>query len=324
MSEPTTCANHPDRAARSRGLCKPCYEADLERRREAGEVKSFTKTATPKTTCDKCGKAISVQKHQRAAYDAGKPVYCGRECRLAGDPKKVTLPCAGEGCQDTVTVYRCNLKRNKTGRVFCPKCVKTHTFKPRRGETFPCDCGCGATVYRTATQVRDKVYASQECKARAQRGEQRVEREVRACIVCGTEWTLTTEQMRHDVKTCKAACTNAAKRRQPGYRYVERATGYAWITTEDGRSMMEHRYVMEQALGRPLTTVETVHHKTGGFAGRSDNRIENLELWTGRHPKGHRAEDIVAYAREMLALYGDTAEQARYQALAADVLAEQE
>lgn len=87
-----------------------------------------------------------------------------------------------------------------------------------------------------------------------------------------------------------------------GYRRI-------WI---DGSYVSEHRYVMEQHLGRPLLPSETVHHKTGGFKGRSDNRLSNLELWTGHHPTGHRVEDVVAYCREMLALYGDDQERARY------------
>ena len=57
---------------------------------------------------------------------------------------------------------------------------------------------------------------------------------------------------------------------------------------------------MEQHLGRRLRRYEEVHHLNGD---RSDNRLENLELWSTRQPKGQRVEDKVAWAKELLALY---------------------
>jgi hypothetical protein len=78
--------------------------------------------------------------------------------------------------------------------------------------------------------------------------------------------------------------------------------GYVRITAPDGRRMDEHRFVMEQHLGRPLRPDETVHHKYGD---RSDNRIEKLELWSSMQPAGQRVSDKLAYAREIIARYGD-------------------
>lgn len=62
----------------------------------------------------------------------------------------------------------------------------------------------------------------------------------------------------------------------------------------------EHRMVMSDALGRSLLPEENVHHLNGL---RSDNRVENLELWNKAQPSGQRAEDKIRYAIEILRLY---------------------
>lgn len=79
-------------------------------------------------------------------------------------------------------------------------------------------------------------------------------------------------------------------------------SGYIVLTLPNGRRVREHRYLMEQKLGRELLTSETVHHKNGV---RDDNRLGNLELWSTSHPPGQKVSDKVTWAKEILKLYGD-------------------
>lgn len=65
-------------------------------------------------------------------------------------------------------------------------------------------------------------------------------------------------------------------------------------------SILEHRLVMTQTLGRHLRATERVHHRNGD---RTDNRPDNLELWDISQPPGQRVEDKVQWAIEILRQY---------------------
>lgn len=84
------------------------------------------------------------------------------------------------------------------------------------------------------------------------------------------------------------------------------AGGYVHIfmpkhpNANDSGYIAEHRYSMAEYLGRPLLPSENVHHINGV---RSDNRLENLELWSTSQPAGQRVEDKAQWAIEILTLY---------------------
>jgi hypothetical protein len=84
-----------------------------------------------------------------------------------------------------------------------------------------------------------------------------------------------------------------------GYWYVPVDDDERWLTGGADK-IGEHRLVMARQLQRPLADDEVVHHVNGR---RTDNRLENLELWSTAHPKGQRVEDKVRFAVDMLRRY---------------------
>jgi hypothetical protein len=133
--------------------------------------------------------------------------------------------------------------------------------------------------------------------------------EVKVCGGCGYRFPFCGSGNPGTGRYCQRECANRATkpmrgRKGPsspnwkGGRSVSKE-GYVGVRV-NGEYIAEHRYVISQHIGRDLLPEETVHHKNGVHG---DNRLENLELWSSRHPRGQRIEDLVDFAIEILALY---------------------
>lgn len=90
---------------------------------------------------------------------------------------------------------------------------------------------------------------------------------------------------------CSRQC-HGELRRKAAKAPARRSNRYRSIQVGPGKQGMEHRYVMEAIIGRPLTDRETVHHVNGD---PRDNRPSNLELWHSSHCSGQRVRDLISY-----------------------------
>ena len=101
-------------------------------------------------------------------------------------------------------------------------------------------------------------------------------------------------------KRCMSCYQDGLKSLEPAWMTAK--SGYVVRRSKTGGKESQHRFVMEQHLGRKLFGHENVHHKNGV---RDDNRIENLELWSTSQPSGQRIEDKLQWCYEFIAQYGE-------------------
>lgn len=234
------------------------------------------------TNCLHCGKEFLTKRIEKARY-------CGTDCYHAA---------------------RKGLLTGKRVHFTCVQCGK------------PFDRGAGELATYRRKWGQDPKYCSRTCsgKGRALTDDKW---DVH-CVQCGKLMDIQRKPggtLNRKKRLCSTICRSKfrserspSKFHEGSYSKHTKRHGYVWISipafaspTGKKREMLEHRYVMEQHIGRPLRPEETVHHVN---AVRDDNRIENLELFTSRHGPGARVRDQVKWAKEILALYPEFADVA--------------
>lgn len=230
----------------------------------------------------------------------------------------------------TLTCKQCGVdfveKSSRADKKYCTfKCYKAYEAINGRptgvvATEFSCK-QCGKLFHRNPGELnsyrkkfgKDPLYCSTECGGLGRRLSD--ESWHRNCVVCGKLMTLPRRPggtIYRGKIVCSSECRGARQTQnmiayhdKKGAQPTATRHGYLRIAVRSEPGVkaaikLQHRAVMEEHLGRPLTSEETVHHINGV---RSDNRLENLELFSSRHGPGQRVIDKVMWAIEILETY---------------------
>jgi len=174
---------------------------------------------------------------------------------------------------------------DKTGQEFDRLTVlgREPESRNRKHIDWVCKCICGNTCLATTQQLQSKLKRSCGC----------LQKEIATQILkthCIGKYTGQNHQ--------KFKGTNT--------KWLVTKSGYVqtqqWVGIRKRKTILQHVFVMEKYLGRPIdSSKESVHHINGI---RDDNRIENLRLKPAFHGKGFdNIEDCINYCVERLKLY---------------------
>lgn len=246
-------------------------------------------TTQVEKTCQNCGAAFHVKRSW-----AAERRYCSTACmrsyekvhgRAAAQVAPVGLTCQRCGNHFTVTAANLRAHRNRYAKdpAYCSrKCAGlARRLRTEANATFICKhCGKESSMRRYEWSGTDRSAAR-------------------------TKYDRTQQFCSMECKNLWQAAEAARRfRRGEMKRHIKKG-GYVYVSVPSlikGKKteVLEHRYVMEQHLGRPLHAEETVHHKDGN---RQNNALANLQLFAHNHGPGQEVEDIVEWCVKMLERY---------------------
>lgn len=248
----------------------------------------FSKRIDAMKMCVKCGNEFEPNSNrQKYCADCGRRPklvceHCGKEFTSTNNAQRF--------CSSSCW-YEFNTDKDKQRKI-CPVCGKE--FKPLRSDQKTCSRECGGKAQRKRYKkcvVCEKEFigktsqqqtCSHECAGVLRRGER-----ILHCERCGKEIPYTGYNGRRFCsKECRNAPLGSTYEKQMGYIMIK--VGKEHPYTDRAGYIFQHRYVVEQQIRRYLGSHERVHHKNGE---KSDNRPENLELWSVKDPAGQRLLD---------------------------------
>lgn len=213
-------------------------------------------------------------------------------------PDKRTIPRTCERCATPFLATAIAVTQG--GGRFCTReCSNASRSLATTYANRSCErCGVAISVRRDQLSKGRGKYCSRDCSRWAKAHGETHPRwlggdETRPCRVCGAPFLATRQRINQGLGLyCSRSCgrkqaTGAKSSNWKGGRFFDGLYWYVKVAT--GHYRAEHRVLVEQSIGRRLTTAEHVHHIN---RVKTDNRLENLRVMSASdHSKLHQALD---------------------------------
>ena len=212
-------------------------------------------------------------------------------------------PCQSEGCdREVVSKGLCSKHYQRARFGVTPRSDRktgphpVPTFAPIDGKCGVEDCGRELKQRGLCTLHYGRLYhygaigdakPTQKCATRVPCAVEGCGKPARGKGYCATHYRRVQATGHAGGAELKVAARGSGSITDAGYRVI----------SVDGRTVLEHRHIMAQKLGRPLRKGENVHHMDGD---KLNNHPDNLELWSVAQPSGQRVRDKVRAAIAMI------------------------